>query len=127
MAVNVVYKNIPTVALRGIVVFPGIRLHFDVGRKKSIAAIKEAMNGDQKIFLVTQRDISVNDPMQDDLYKFGVVASVKQVIKAPESDFMRVVVEGIGRASVDSFTDFSPFISANVKEKKSKYLLIVVR
>lgn len=120
MAVNVVYKNIPTVALRGIVVFPGMRLHFDVGRKKSIAAIKEAMNGDQKLFLITQKDISVGDPMQDDLYDMGVIASVKQVIKAPESDFMRVVVEGVSRAVVDDYIGFSPYISANVKEKKSK-------
>ncbi len=122
MAVNVVYKNIPTVALRGIVVFPGMRLHFDVGRKKSISAIKEAMNGEQKIFLVTQKDISVGDPVQEDLYNVGVIASVKQVIKAPEADFMRVVVEGVSRAAVDSFSGFSPFISANVKEKKSKSL-----
>ncbi|MBQ3136145.1 MAG: endopeptidase La [Clostridia bacterium] len=120
MAVNLVYKEIPTVALRGIVVFPGMRLHFDVGRKKSIEAIKEAMNGDQKIFLLTQKDISVNDPMKDDLYSLGVIASVKQVIKAPEADFMRVVVEGVCRASVDSFSGFSPYITANVREKKSK-------
>lgn len=120
MAINLVYKNIPTVALRGIVVFPGMRLHFDVGRKKSIAAIKEAMNGDQKIFLVTQKDISVNDPSEGDLYNLGVIATIKQVIKAPEADFMRVVVEGVCRATVDSFADFSPYITANVKEKKSK-------
>ncbi len=122
MAVNLVYKEIPTVALRGIVVFPGMRLHFDVGRKKSIEAIKEAMNGDQKIFLVAQKDISVNDPLKDDLYSLGVIASVKQVIKAPEADFMRVVVEGVCRASVDSYHDFSPYISANVREKKSRML-----
>ncbi len=120
MAINLVYKNIPTVALRGIVVFPGMRLHFDVGRKKSIAAVKEAMNSDQKVFLVTQKDISVSDPAQEDLYSLGVIASVKQVIKAPEADFMRVVVEGICRATVDDFVEFSPYISANVKEKKSK-------
>ncbi len=120
MAINVVYKNIPTVALRGIVVFPGMRLHFDVGRKKSIEAIKEAMSSEQKIFLVTQKDISVNDPVCEDLYNIGVIATVKQVIKAPETDFMRVVVEGVCRASVDSFIDFSPYISANVKEKKSR-------
>lgn len=120
MAINLVYKNIPTVALRGIVVFPGMRLHFDVGRKKSIEAVKEAMNSDQKIFLVTQKDVSVNDPSREDLYNIGVIATVKQVIKAPESDFMRVVVEGVCRASVDSFNEFSPFISADVKEKKSK-------
>lgn len=120
MAINLVYKNIPTVALRGIVVFPGMRLHFDVGRKKSIEAVKEAMNSDQKIFLVTQKDVSVNDPSREDLYNIGVIATVKQVIKAPENDFMRVVVEGVCRASVDSFNEFSPFISADVKEKKSK-------
>ena len=80
MAINLVYKNIPTVALRGIVVFPGMRLHFDVGRKKSIEAVKEAMNSDQKIFLVTQKDVSVNDPSREDLYNLGVIATVKQVI-----------------------------------------------
>ena len=120
MAVNVVYKNIPTVALRGIVVFPGMRLHFDVGRKKSIAAIKEAMNGDQKLFLIAQKDISVGDPMESDLFDMGVIASIKQVIKAPESDFMRVVVEGVSRAAADEYIGFTPYISANVKEKKSK-------
>ncbi len=120
MAINVVYKNLPTVALRGIVVFPGMRLHFDVGRKKSIEAIKEAMNGEQKLFLVTQKDITVADPLQDDLYEMGVIASVKQVIKAPESDFMRVVVEGISRAVTDDYVGFSPYITANVREKKSK-------
>lgn len=120
MAINLVYKNIPTVALRGIVVFPGMRLHFDVGRKKSIAAIKEAMNGDQKLFLVTQKDISVNDPSENDLYNLGVIATIKQVIKAPEADFMRVIVEGVCRATVDNYSAFSPYITANVKEKKSK-------
>ncbi len=122
MAINVVYKKLPTVALRGIVVFPGMRLHFDVGRKKSIEAIKEAMNGDQKLFLVAQKDISVADPGEADLYDMGVIASVKQVIKAPESDFMRVVVEGISRAVIDSYGDFTPYITANVREKKSKSL-----
>ncbi len=122
MAINVIYKNIPTVALRGIVVFPGMRLHFDVGRKKSIEAIKEAMSREQKVFLVTQKDVSINDPQQDDLYNLGVVATIKQVIKAPETDFMRVVVEGVSRAKTDDFVRFTPYISANVKEKKSKSL-----
>ena len=119
MAVNVIYKNIPTIALRGIVLFPGMRFHFDVGRKKSIAAVKAAMNNDQKIFLITQKDISVNDPTPEELYKIGVIASIKQVIKAPETDFMRVIVECICRASAEEFVQTSPHIIAIAKEKRN--------
>ncbi len=119
MAVNVIYKNIPTIALRGIVLFPGMRFHFDVGRKKSIAAVRAAMNNDQKIFLITQKDISINDPTPEELYKIGVIASIKQVIKAPETDFMRVVVECISRASAEEYAQTSPYIIATAKEKRN--------
>lgn len=119
MAVNVIYKNIPTIALRGIVLFPGMRFHFDVGRKKSIAAVKAAMNNDQKIFLITQKDISINDPTPEELYKIGVIASVKQVIKAPETDFMRVIVECISRATAEEYVQTSPYIVSVAKEKRS--------
>lgn len=118
MAINLIYKNIPTIALRGIVLFPGMRFHFDVGRKKSIAAVKASMNSDQKIFLLAQRDIQDNDPSTDELYKIGVVADIKQVIKAPESDFMRVVVECTDRAYAESFLQSSPYITAVTKVKK---------
>ena len=84
MSVNLIYKAMPTVALRGIVLFPGMSFHFDVGRKKSIAAVKAAMHGNQKIFLVTQKDITEEDPTSDALFKVGVVADVKQVIKSTD-------------------------------------------
>lgn len=119
MAVNLIYKNIPTIALRGIVLFPGMRFHFDVGRKKSVSAVKAAMNNDQKIFLVAQKDVSVNDPETEDLYKMGIIANIKQVIKAPDADFMRVVVEGVSRASAEEFLQTAPYITAVAKEKRN--------
>ena len=66
----------PTVALRGLVVFPSMQVHFDVGREKSIDALKAALAGDRKIFLTAQKDIAVDDPDFNDLYKLGVVATV---------------------------------------------------
>ncbi len=92
-------RVMPTVALRGLVVFPDMFIHFDVGREKSINALKKAMDTDQEIFLVTQKDISVDDPDYNDLYEIGVVASVKQVLKLPgKSGNVRVAVEGLHRA-----------------------------
>ena len=92
-------RVMPTVALRGLVVFPDMFIHFDVGREKSINALKKAMDTDQEIFLVTQKDISVDDPDYDGLYEIGVVASVKQVLKLPgKNGNVRVAVEGLYRA-----------------------------
>lgn len=92
-------RVMPTVALRGLVVFPDMFIHFDVGREKSINALKKAMDTDQEIFLVTQKDISVDDPDYEGLYEIGVVASVKQVLKLPgKSGNVRVAVEGLYRA-----------------------------
>lgn len=76
-------ETLPLLALRGLVVFPGMLLHFDVGRKKSILALNEAMGGDQTIFLVTQKDIADDDPDQSQLYSVGVVAKIRQVLKLP--------------------------------------------
>lgn len=120
MSVNLIYKAMPTVALRGIVLFPGMSFHFDVGRKKSIAAVKAAMHGNQKIFLVTQKDITEEDPTSDALFKVGVVADVKQVIKSTDNNFMRVVVEGVTRATVVDFLQEKPYFITDVKERKSQ-------
>ena len=76
-------RLMPAVALRGLVVFPEMFIHFDVGREKSINALKKAMDTDQEIFLVTQKDITVDDPDFSELYEIGVVATVKQVLKLP--------------------------------------------
>ena len=92
-------RIMPAVALRGLVVFPDMFIHFDVGREKSVNALKKAMDTDQEIFLVTQKDISVDDPDYGELYEIGVVANVKQVLKLPgKSGNVRVAVEGLYRA-----------------------------
>ena len=92
-------RLMPTVALRGLVIFPGMFIHFDVGREKSINALRKAMDTDQEIFLVTQKDISIDDPEYSDLYEIGVIATVKQVLKLPgKSGNVRVAVEGVQRA-----------------------------
>ncbi len=94
-------RLMPAVALRGLVVFPGMFIHFDVGREKSINALKKAMDTDQEIFLITQKDVSEDDPDFSGLYEIGVVASVKQVLKLPgKSGNVRVAVEGLYRAKL---------------------------
>ena len=105
----------PLLALRGLVIFPEMILHFDVGRKKSIQALNEAMAGDQKIFLVTQKDIRDDEPGIEALYPIGVVAKIRQVLRL-SGDNVRVLVEGLYRARLDSLTQTEPFYTASVKE-----------
>ena len=100
--------SLPMLPLRGLLVFPHMVLHFDVGRKKSIAALEQAMLGDQKIFLVAQRDIDVSDPGIDDIYHIGTIAAIKQVIKLP-GDNIRVLVEGKNRAILRAVTQEEPY------------------
>ena len=84
-------ERMPILALRGLVVFPGMTLHFDVGREKSIRAVEKAMAGKQQIFLVAQKDIRVDDPKEEDLFEIGTVATVKQILRMP-SDSIRILV-----------------------------------
>ncbi len=119
MAVNLIYKAVPTVALRGLVVFPGMRLHFEVGRSKSIAAFKAAVAENQKVFLVAQKSISYEDPTGDELYSFGVLAGVKQIIKSPENKTIRVVVEGICRAEIADFLPCDAHLLCDIRERRS--------
>lgn len=90
---------LPVLPLRGMVVFPKAVIHFDVGRKHSIAAINRAMKEDQLIFLSAQKDPTVNEPALTDLFGVGVVAKVVQILRQPE-DVTRVVLEGKYRAKV---------------------------
>lgn len=92
--------QLPMLALRGLVLFPDMMLHFDVGRKKSIEALNAAMADEQKIFLVSQQDIRVDDPSENQLYKVGVVAKIRQILRMP-NDNVRVLVEGLFRARWD--------------------------
>lgn len=103
----------PAVALRGITILPDMIVHFDVSRKKSIRAIEEAMTKDQRIFLITQKDPKVEEPSEDDLYKIGTVAMIKQVAKVPK-DMLRVLVEGMERAELMQLEDGTSYLEAEV-------------
>ncbi|MBQ4105534.1 MAG: endopeptidase La [Clostridia bacterium] len=105
--------NIPVLPLRGIVVFPKMMLHIDVGRKKSINAIKHAMNNDQLVFASAQFDASVSNPDVNDLYQIGVISRVVQVIKQPDNT-VRVVLEGLYRASVQFVVENKSYLCADV-------------
>lgn len=89
--------TLPAVSMRGIVMFPSMLLHFDVGREKSILAIKRAMEGDRQIFLVAQKDYTVEEPKREDLYKVGVVAKIVQLLNS-DKESVRIMVEGLYRA-----------------------------
>lgn len=95
-------STLPVLALRGLVPFPGVTLHLDVGRPQSIAALNEALSRDQLLFLVAQKSAMVEDPVDSDLYDFGVVARVHQVLRLP-NDGLRILAEGLYRASVDEW------------------------
>ncbi len=108
-------RTLPVVALRGLVVFPGMYIHFDVGREKSINALKKAMDSSQEVFLVTQRDVTVDEPEYSDLYEIGVIANVKQLLRMPGNNAnIRVAVEGVTRAKLIVGTQGKKYLSATV-------------
>ena len=94
------WEVMPAIALRGLTIFPNMIIHFDVSRQKSIIAVEQAMMQEQKIFLVAQKDMSVEEPGQDDVYTVGTIAVIKQVSKLP-GGLVRVLVEGISRAKLE--------------------------
>lgn len=96
--------NLPTIALRSMTVLPDMVIHFDINRKKSIRAIEKAMEENQRIFLVTQTDPEIAEPLADDVYSVGTVAKIKQLIKLPNG-VVRVLVEGMKRATVCALTE----------------------
>ncbi|MFR4350253.1 MAG: endopeptidase La [Roseburia sp.] len=105
--------RMPAVALRGMVILPGMIAHFDISREKSIKAIEHCMMEDQKIFLVAQRDVEQEDPETQDLYKIGVIAEVKQVIKL-QNNIVRVLVEGRERAELSSFVQTREYLLTEI-------------
>lgn len=108
--------SLPMVALRGLVIFPEMTLHFDVGRQKSVRAVKTAMERKTNIFLTAQIDMECDDPRADDLYRAGVVCEIKQVMKLPGTDTLRVVVYGLYRAELLHLTSANPHLSAIVQK-----------
>lgn len=111
--------TMPMMALRGIVIFPGTVLNFDVGRKKSIEALNAAMAADRRIFLLTQIDAGNESPNKEDMYEIGVVAKVRQVLKLPNNN-VRVLVEGVYRAECVSFYSSEPMYVANIVRVNDK-------
>lgn len=107
-------KSLPMVALRGMTIMPEMVVHFDVSREKSIAAIQEAMEGDQKIFLVAQRSIETDDPIQEDVYEVGTVGTIKQIMKLPKH-IVRVLVSGETRGILKQLQQDTPYLRAEVE------------
>lgn len=105
--------EMPVVALRGMVILPGMIAHFDVSREKSMKAVEACMMDSQKIFLVTQRDVEQEEPSVGDLYKIGIIAEVKQVIKL-QNNIVRILVEGKERAELSSFVDTQEYLLAEI-------------
>lgn len=114
MSEQLVSGKLPILALRGLVVFPDQTVHFDVGRKKSVLALDEAMKSGQTIMLVPQRDLLEDDPRLDDLYPMGVVAQVKQVLKSQNENLL-VLVTGLCRARIRELDQTTPYLSGMVE------------
>ncbi len=111
---NAKITQLPAIALRGLVVFPGNLVHFEVGRERSIAAIEWAMENNSPIFLVTQKDLEVEHPGKEDLYQYGVVCELKQLLRGNETA-VKILVEGKFRAKVSTIDQTGKFLLANIK------------
>lgn len=111
---QIISGRLPVLALRGLAVFPGQSVHFDVGRMKSIKALDQAMKEDRYIFLVPQKDITTDDPDLDALYSIGCVAKVKQVLR-PQGEAVRVLINGICRGRISHLTQNEPYLEADVQ------------
>ena len=116
---NILQNEImPVVALRGLVVFPNDTLHFEVGRKKSVLALERAMKEKRLIFLVAQKEVGIEEPSLGDLYKIGVVAIIKQTVKMPNSENVRITVEGLYRGEIAEMLSEKPYLNAVIKKRR---------
>lgn len=105
---------VPLLPLRGLLVYPTMVLHLDVGREKSVQALEKAMVEDHIIFLTTQKDVAIDDPTEDDIYNIGTLTQVKQMLKLPNGT-IRVLVEGLHRAEIKEIHDNDTYYSVKVK------------
>lgn len=106
-------ETLPVVALRGMTILPGMVIHFDVSRERSVKAVEQAMLREQRIFLVTQKDVQTEQPGPEDLFRIGTIAAVKQVIKLPHK-VIRVLAEGLERAELSHCLQEGEFLEAEV-------------
>ena len=107
-------STMPTIALRGLTVFPNVMIHFEVAREISIKALEEAMTEGSPVFLVGQKDISVEDPKREDLYPVGTISNIRQILRMP-GDNVRVMVEGQSRGRMLRMMRTSPYLEAEVQ------------
>ncbi len=107
-------KRMPVLALRGLMVFPCMVLHFDVGRARSVAALEMAMSTDQRIFLTAQQDTDIEEPVAEDLCRVGTVAVIRQVMNLP-GDSLRVLVEGEKRATLEKMAEEDPCFMGDIR------------
>ncbi|CCO07665.1 endopeptidase La [Desulforamulus hydrothermalis] len=117
---NSVIKSLPLLPLRGILVFPYMVIHLDVGREKSVQAIEEAMVQDRIIFLATQKEAQTDEPTADDIYQVGTVAEVKQLLKLPGGT-IRVLVEGIARARIVQYQHMEPYFRVEIEQYSEEF------
>ncbi|MEH3000124.1 endopeptidase La [Bacillus pumilus] len=108
-------KNVPLLPLRGLLVYPTMVLHLDVGREKSVQALEQAMMNDHMIFLATQREISIDEPGEEEIFKVGTYTKIKQMLKLPNGT-IRVLVEGLNRAQIESYVELEEYTSVDIKE-----------
>lgn len=113
--------SIPVIALRGMNVLPGMMLHFDIRREKTVAAIEEAMLKNQKVFIVAQRDAAVEEPERDDLYDIGTISVVKQLVRLPDN-LLRVMAVGIERGKLEELKESEPFLLGEVSKEEDTSL-----
>lgn len=117
------YENnrriLPAMALRGLTVFPGMVIHFDVGRQASVKALTAAMEEGDTIFLVTQKVLSVEEPKENDLYTMGTIAAVRQILRLP-NEGVRLMAEGLDRAKLCQITQERPYLIAEVEKLESQ-------
>ncbi|MBU5342620.1 endopeptidase La [Caldifermentibacillus hisashii] len=105
---------VPLLPLRGLLVFPTMVLHLDVGREKSVQALEKAMMNDHFIFLTTQKDTSIEDPTEDDFFEMGTLTQVKQMLKLPNGTF-RVLVEGLKRGKIEKFLRTDEYFEVRIQ------------
>lgn len=115
-------KWMPMLVMRGVVVFPNTVMHLDVSRAASLQAVSASVEQDRRIFLVAQKDIAVEEPEPHDVYRVGTVAVIKQVVKVPNDDGVRVVVEGLYRATLSSVLSSEPCYEVGVEECPARVL-----
>lgn len=111
--------KLPLIPLRGLSIFPHMALNFDIGREKSIAAVNHAMNDDQKIFVVAQREAATENPTREDMYTIGCVCTIKQFVKLP-GNHLRVLVEGDYKAKLVNYSDSEEYLCGEVEKLEEK-------